>query len=216
MHNLFANSPSEARFGQGVYIYQVTARTKTGYHSLYNNLFINHKAMLDINYPSHRSGPQRLDHNVYDAGYGERAFIINSASDRPSPWKADQFFKLVRGEIGSDGPIALSGGGKVALTLNEWRLFWKKHGLDNDGHSVTRKGVKVSYDQASLELKITMPFEPATLGSTVHRLMDRDFMGTLIPSDGTAVVGPLQELKKGDNHFILWRGLPLLAEGELP
>ena len=88
MHNLFANSPVDAKYGQGVYIYQVTARTKTGYHSLYNNLFVNHKVMLDINYPSHRSGPQRLDHNVYDAASEDRQFLINSASDKPSPWRS--------------------------------------------------------------------------------------------------------------------------------
>ncbi|MCH2060662.1 MAG: right-handed parallel beta-helix repeat-containing protein, partial [Verrucomicrobiales bacterium] len=216
MHNLFANSPPRARFGQGAYIYQVTARTKTGYHSLYNNLFISHKAMLDINYPSHRSGPQRLDYNVYDVREAERAFIINSASDRPSPWKPDQFFKLVKGEVGSDGPLAISGGGKVALTLAEWRRFWKKHGLDNDVHSVTRKGIKVSYQQDSLELKISMPFDPSMLGSTTHRLMDRDLMGVPVPRDGSAVVGPVQLLKKGANSFKVWRGLPLLAEGELP
>ena len=216
MHNLFANSPSEARFGQGVYIYQVTARTKTGYHSLYNNLFINHKVMTDINYPSHRSGPQRLDHNVYDAGSGERAFIINSASDRPSPWKPDQFFKLVKGEVGSDGPIALSGGGKVALTLDEWRRFWKKHGLENDAHSVTKKGIKVFYRQESLELKITMPFDPERIGSTNHSWMDMDFMGQAVPQDQSAVPGPVQGMKEGVNTFKVWKGLPLLAEGELP
>ncbi|MCP4848582.1 MAG: right-handed parallel beta-helix repeat-containing protein [Verrucomicrobiaceae bacterium] len=216
IHNLFANSPPQARFGQGAYIYQVTARTKTGYHSLYNNLFINHKSMLDINYPSHRSGPQRIDHNVYDIKSSARAFIINSASDKPAPWRPDEFFKLVSGEVGTDGPRAISGGAKVALTLDEWRRFWKKHGLDNDGHSVARKGIKVTYDQKSLELKITMPFDPETLGSTAHRLMDRDFMGVPVPGDGTATVGPMQGLKQGGNNFRLWRGLPLLAEGELP
>jgi len=216
MHNLFANSPREARFGQGAYIYQVTQRTKTGYHSLYNNLFINHKTMLDINYPSHRSGPQRLDHNVYDTAPDARDFIVNSASDRPSPWKPDVFFKLVSGEVGIDGARAISGGAKVALTLEEWRRFWKKHGLENDAHSVTKKGIKVFYRQESLELKIIMPFDPGTIGSTNHSWMDMDFMGQTVPQDQSAFPGPVQGMKEGVNTFKVWQGLPLLAEGELP
>ncbi len=216
MHNLFANSPPEAKFGQGAYIYQVTARTKTGYHSLYNNLFVNHKTMLDINYPSHRSGPQRLDHNVYDAARGRRAFIVNSAADKPVPWRPDEFFKLVRDELGADGPVALGGGAKVALTLDEWRRFWKGHGLVNDTHSVAREGMVVSYHQDSLELKITMPFDPTTIGSTNHRWIDKDFMGELVPQDKAALPGPIQTLQKGVNVFKIWRGLPLLAEGQSP
>ena len=46
--------------------------------------------MMDINYPAHRSGPQRLNHNIYDGNKNERTFIINSYSDRPSPWKPDE------------------------------------------------------------------------------------------------------------------------------
>ncbi|NIP95488.1 MAG: hypothetical protein GWO24_19405, partial [Akkermansiaceae bacterium] len=66
--------------------------------------------------PSHRSGPQRLDHNVYDAAPGERSFVINSASDKPSPWKPEEFLALVRREVGADGPVAIGRGAKVALT----------------------------------------------------------------------------------------------------
>ena len=114
-HNLFANSPTDAKYGQGAYIYQVTKRTRTGYHSLYNNVFVNHKVMLDINYPAHRSGPQRLDHNVYDAAAGERSFLVNSASDKPSPWEPQEFLELVRRDVGSLEPEFLQSGGKVAL-----------------------------------------------------------------------------------------------------
>ncbi len=95
MHNLMANSPQQSRFGQGAYIYQVTTRTRTYHHSLYNNLFINHKTMLNINYPSHRGGPQRLDHNVYDASPNDRTFIINRAVDVPSPWTSEEFMALM-------------------------------------------------------------------------------------------------------------------------
>lgn len=216
MHNLFANSPVDAKYGQGVYIYQVTARTKTGYHSLYNNLFVNHKVMLDINYPSHRSGPQRLDHNVYDAASEDRQFLINSASDKPSPWKPEEFFALIQSEVGEDDLQPLHGGSKVALTLDEWRKFWAFHGLQNDGGSIVRKGMKVSYDPLSFELRVTLPFDPATVGSTGHPKIDHDFAGLPVPQDGNAVPGPFQSMSKGDNRFKVWNGLPLLAEGMLP
>ena len=216
MHNLFANSPADAKYGQGVYIYQVTARTKTGYHSLYNNLFVNHKVMLDINYPSHRSGPQRLDHNVYDAASEDRQFLINSASDKPSPWKPEEFFALIQSEVGEDDLQPLRGGSKVALTLDEWRKFWAFHGLQNDGGSIVRKGMKVSYDPVSFELRVMLPFDPATVGSTGHPKIAHDFAGRPVPQDGNAVPGPFQSMSRGANRFKVWNGLPLLAEGMLP
>jgi len=216
LHNLFANSPKDAKYGQGCYIYQVNARTKTGYHSLYGNIFVQHKTMLDINYPSHRSGPQRLDHNVYDASKDERAFWINSASDRPSPWKPEDFFELVREEVGREGPEKRHGGSKVALTLDEWRAFWAKHGQTNDRASVTHRGMKVEYDRQTHELTLTLPFDPASVGSTPHRILDDDFFGRPVPQDGKARPGPFQDVRRGQNAYRIWNGQPLLAEGELP
>ena len=216
MHNLFANSPADSKYGQGTYIYQATARTKTGYHSLYNNLLVNHKVMLDINYPSHRSGPQRLDHNVYDAAPGERTFLVNSASDKPSPWQPEEFFALVRKDVGSDGPEPIHGGAKVALSLDEWRKFWSTHGQQNDASSVTREGMKVDYDGQSLMLSVTLPFDPAAVGSISHARLDHDFQGNPVPQDGSALPGPLQSLREGSNTFKVWNGLALLSEGELP
>jgi parallel beta-helix repeat protein len=216
MHNLFANSPQDAKYGQGAYIYQVSARTRTGYHSFFNNLFINHRVMLDINYPTHRSGPQRLDHNVYDASPGERTFLINSAADKPSPWQAEEFFALVRKEVGANGPQALHGGAKVALTLEEWRRFWSAHNLPNDRHSITLEGMTATYEEDSLELTISMPLDPSRIGSSNHHQIDLDFLGNAVPQDGTAIPGPLQTLRKGESVIRVWSGLPLLAEGELP
>ncbi|NIP95489.1 MAG: hypothetical protein GWO24_19410, partial [Akkermansiaceae bacterium] len=65
-------------------------------------------------------------------------------------------------------------------------------------------------------LAITIPFEPAAIGSTNHGQIDRDFHGRPVPQDGTARPGPFQTLRKGRNRFALWNGLPLRAEGELP
>ncbi len=214
MHNLFANSPADAKYGQGAYIYQVTARTKTGYHSLFNNLFVNHKSMLDINYPAHRSGPQRMNRNVYDAAPDARSFIVNSASDKPSPWNPEEFHKLVAGDV--DSTEIPKSGGKVALTLGEWRRFWSAHGLSNDQQSVAVEGMRVSYTEKGHELRITMPLDPKTVGAIGHEKVTRDFFGKPLRRDGTALPGPIQALAEGENVFRIWDGLPLLREGELP
>jgi len=218
MHNLIANSPAKSRFGQGAYIYQVTTRTRSYHHSLYNNLFIKHKRMLDINYPSHRGGPQRLDHNVYDAAPDEPSFVINRAADVPSPWKPDEFLALMRTDLGAQaqGAILTEDKKGVALTLPQWRAFWKKHGLGNDQHSITQTGMSVSYDAGNFELTVSVPFDPKTVGSTDHDMIDRDFFGRPIPQNGRRLPGPFQDLKQGVNTFQVWDGLPLLEEGQLP
>jgi len=218
MHNLIANSPADSRFGQGAYIYQVTARTRTGNHSLFNNLFVNHKTMLDINYPSHRGGPQRLDHNVYDASADERAFCVNRAADKPSPWSPAEFLELIRTELGGDSTgVVLSDNEKcVMLTLDQWRAFWAKHDLQNDRGSVVREGMAVAYNPDKYELTINVPFDPATIGSTDHRWIDNDFFGRPVPQDGRALPGPFQDLKQDKNRFRVWSGLPTLERGELP
>ncbi|MBL7040793.1 MAG: hypothetical protein ISR77_19320, partial [Pirellulaceae bacterium] len=218
MHNLFANSPADSRHGQGAYIYQVTTRTRTYHHSLYNNLLINHKVMLDIDYPSHRGGPQRLDHNVYDASAGQRVFLVNSACDRPPPWSPAEFLDLIHRDLGSHSPgqSAMDGGSKARLTLDEWRVFWQKHGLANDRHSVLQRGMSVSYAPESHELTVVVPFDPSTVGSTNHKSVDNDFRGSPVPQDGHALPGPFQNLKQGKNVFRVWDGLPVLAKGCLP
>jgi hypothetical protein len=73
-----------------------------------------------------------------------------------------------------------------------------------------------TYEEGSLELTILMPLEPSRIGSSNHHQVDLDFLGNAVPQDGTAIPGPLQTLRKGENVIRVWSGLPLLAEGELP
>lgn len=113
-------------------------------------------------------------------------------------------------------PEALDGGAKAALTLDEWKAFWATHGQQNDGGSVMHPGMKVSYDAKSRELRIELPFDPATVRSTPHKKIRTDFLGKPVPEDGTARPGPFQSLAADANVFKAWDGLPLLAEGELP
>lgn len=209
MHNLFANSPAESKFGQGAYIYQVTARTRTGYHSLFNNLFVNHKVMTDINYPSHRGGPQRLDHNLYDAEATDRVFVVNSAADKPSPWTAEAFAARIHDELGplSPGPTTLGGNGKARMTLPEWRRFWQGHGQTNDLHSVARRGLTVAYNPNTYDLTVHVPFDPTEIGSTAHEKIEWDFFDRPVPRDGSATPGPFQDLRRGRNIYRLRPGL---------
>lgn len=228
MHNLFANSPEDSSHGQGTFIYQVTARTRTYHHSLFNNVLVNHKVMMDINYPSHRSGPQRLDHNVYDASTDEFVFSVNGASEVPPPWSSNEFFDLVDSDL-VDSDLTSSkavrelsksesrnGGDKARLTLDQWQTFWSAHGLPNDKHSVLSEGVSVSYIPDSQELTLVIPFDPAGVGSVSRKPVESDFWENPIPRNGHALPGPFQNLKQGTNVLSIWDGLPLLDEGVLP
>ena len=102
MHNLLANTPRQKTFGQGYFVRQVDPRTKTYHHTLYNNIFAGSFPVLSFNYPSHRSGEQRIDYNVYDVADTARAFCVNAASDDPSPWTNVQFFSLIKEELGRE------------------------------------------------------------------------------------------------------------------
>ena len=175
--------------------------------------------MLDINYPAHRGGPQRSDYNVFDAAPGSRVYRVNSASDVPAPWGAEAFLELVRKDVGSDAPGLVTEGARVptvALTLGEWGAFWKTHGESNGGGSVEVEGMEVGFDAETLTLSVRVPFEPGEVGSKVVETVHEDYFGKPVPQDGTAVPGPLQGLKRGENRFVVWEGLRPLVEGELP
>ncbi|MHC4743138.1 MAG: right-handed parallel beta-helix repeat-containing protein, partial [Planctomycetota bacterium] len=77
-------------------------------------------------------------------------------------------------------------------------------------------GMSVSYDRVGHELTISVPFAPSKVGSTNHRWIDNDFLGTPIPQNGRAIPGPFQNLKRGINTFRIWDGLPVLSSGQLP
>ncbi|PKQ44634.1 right-handed parallel beta-helix repeat-containing protein [Confluentibacter flavum] len=218
MHNLIANTESQNKYGQGVLIHQVSERTRTYHHSLYNNLFINNPKVIDIDYPSHLGGDQRLDFNVYEAKPSDRVFMINKASKKPSPWSDQEFMTLVKKEINAKEIKLAKGelGGRIPLTFEQWRAFWKVHDLANDTHSVLKEGSKVQYNKETLELVIEIPYDPKEIGSKNHELIDFDYLGNEIAQDGKAIPGPFQILKKGKNKFKIWNGLPILEKGELP
>ena len=218
MHNLLANTPKQAKFGQGYFLRQVNPRTKTYHHSLYNNIFVNSSPVLDINYPSHRGGPQRSDYNVYDVAKESKSFCINRSSDAPSPWTNQEFYDLIKNELG-DHFLNLEGfkdKNRVALTLDQWRYFWKLHKCSNDENSTLKEGSKVAYNPETHELKLFIAFKPKLCGTQNHKFVDMDFYGENIPQNNMAIPGPFQSLHKGENVFLVWQGLKVLEEGELP
>lgn len=217
-HNLFANTLRSDEEGGVVCIRQMTTRTKSRCHSFYNNLFIDDDIMLDISYPSHRSGPQRIDYNVYDALATDRKFSINKACDVPSPWDDSKFIAMIRSELGevSLGKDIMDGHGTAMLTFEEWQAFWDYHELHNDVHSQLNHDSSVNYDPVTHNLTIKVTFDPNAIGTMNHKFADNDFFGEAILQDDSAVPGPFQNIKKGVNIFKVWHGLPILRRGELP
>ncbi|MFG0290877.1 MAG: right-handed parallel beta-helix repeat-containing protein, partial [Rhodopirellula sp. JB044] len=223
MHNLVANSPASDSIGQGAYIYQVTARTRTYQHSLFNNLFVSHRCMMDINYPSHRGGPQRLDHNVYDTTSNERDFLVNASADKPSPWTADEFFALVNKNLGETAtgidsirPRKKEKTSKARLTFDQWKAFWATHDQRNDVNSILQTGIEVTYTPETQHLRIEMPFDPASVGATVRENITHDFFKEPLSTKHVRKPGPFQKIKRGVNEYKIWDGLPILNPGQLP
>ncbi|TNJ41497.1 right-handed parallel beta-helix repeat-containing protein [Tamlana fucoidanivorans] len=217
MHNLLANTPTQETFGQGYFVRQVRPRTKTYHHSLYNNILAGSRAVLDFNYPSHRSGKQRIDFNVYDVNMNDKVFCINKTSDDPSPWSNQEFYKLIEKELAIyDDLVAFEDKGHVALTFKQWQTFWENHDCPNDKNSKIHKGIQVSYLPELQELVVIMPIAPKKMKSKDHDFVDVDFWNQDIPQNGYALPGPFQNLKQGKNRFKVWKGLKVLGENELP
>jgi hypothetical protein len=218
MHNLIANTPENATYGNGYYVMQGNARTKTYHHTLYNNFFVVGSPMLDINYPSHRSGKQRSDYNVFNAPADKAAFGVNKQVDKPIPWTNREFYELVKKELSDkyQDVEEFKDTIRVCLTRGQWQHFWSKHDLDNEMNSTMAEGIKVDYHPETQELDIFVPFSPDKCGSKNHSFVDNDYFGDPIPQNNRAIPGPFQKLKKGGNTFKIWKGLKILKEGELP
>ena len=106
-----------------------------------------------------------------------------------------------------------SGGYRALMDFDAWKTFWSKHGLTNDKNSRIVPGNTVSYDRSSQKLKLHIAFDPAKMGSKTHKMAKHDFFGRRIPADGKAAPGPFQNLKKGDNVFKIWSGIPIPEKG---
>jgi hypothetical protein len=171
---------------------------------------------IETNYPAHMSAPNRSDYNVYDARPAGRQFAVNNQTKRPNAWTQAQFKTLIESEIGQTVKIEKtlhSGGYRALMDFGAWKTFWAKHGFTNDKNSMMASGNTVSYDRASQTLKLHMTFDPGNAGSKAQKTVTGDFFGRRVPADGTAAPGPFQNLKKGDNVFKIWNGIPIPEKG---
>lgn len=218
MHNLIANTPASEAYGQGLYVRQVSARTKTYHHSFYGNLFIGNARNVEVNYPAARSGRQRFDFNLYGVAANSSAFAINSRSDVPSPWSSEEFGDLVVADLGVKG----SAEGidvqqrRVELSAGNWRKFWKGHGMTLDGSSQFAPQSRVDYQPDKQQLTIYLEAAPPRIPSETYRSIVSEFPGEEMSPEEGEYPGPFGQLRAGANPFDIWDGLPILNEGELP
>ncbi|MEQ8212162.1 MAG: right-handed parallel beta-helix repeat-containing protein [Lacipirellulaceae bacterium] len=216
VHNLLAGTKEQREYGQAVYIRQVSARTKTYHHTFYNNLMLDNSVILDVNYPSHRSGPQRFDYNLYGCSRDEKVFHMNSRSEKPSPWSEEEFIDLVSADSGKEILPQDTGDRHVRISFEGWRQFWQSHGLENDRHSQLSSASEVSYDEKDQTLTLRLALDPKSVKTFAHPKVSKDYLSNDFDGPDGRKPGPFQALEKGENTFKVWHGLPLLKDGELP
>ena len=217
-NNILACNPGNASPERVIQIKQVSPRTRSQKHSFFNNLMIGGSPLIEVNYPSHRSGPQRFDYNLYATSSSKRNFVINAYSDQPTPWDAAQFRELMLQNINKkEVPSAFVINEKeIGLTAEEWRLFWEKRQVLNDQNSKFIPGMQVRYDSGKHLLFLSEPSSskkrnpPNTQGK--HPLIF-NFMKADSPSPPA---GPFQSSSEGIDGYKVWDGLPLCQKGQLP
>ncbi len=217
IHNLIANSPTQKTWGQGLIIHQVSARTKSYHHTAYNNIFAGSLPIMEVCYPSHRGGPQRFDYNLYNTTEEDTDFYISAACEKPNPWSKEEFYEMMKSEVEAAGELkAFREENRVMLTFDQWKHFWQGHDCDNDQNSIINNETSVVYHPSSQEVVIRLGIKPDLFKSKNHDRMESDFFGNPIPQDGTAIYGPIQNLKFGFNLFDVWDGLEILGKDQLP
>ena len=218
VNNLLANTPDTSKYGQAVYILQVSPRTKTYHHSFFNNVLIGNARNVEVNYPAGRSGPQRFDHNLYGVSSDARAFVVNDKSDKPSPWTPLEFQALVLADLGLKTPpeVFLESDHRAALEFHQWRRFWQRHGLNNDAHSGFAPKGRVRYHPETHVLSVDLQADPVKIGCQAHPALDNDFMGEKRTNHRGVPPGPFRDLRQVGGRFVIWQGLPILEGGSLP
>jgi len=218
VHNLLANTQDATGFGQAIYILQVRPRTRTYHHSFFNNLIIGNARNVDVNYPDARSGIQRFDHNIYGVDADDRAFVVNSMSDVPTPWTPEKFHRRVLADVGLNRPKGdmLLNEERVALTAWEWHRFWRHHEMVNDAHSKWDPASRVEYCPDEQILTVNLKIDPLHVGTRENCYVEHDFFGLGRPAGESGVPGPMRSLEKGSNQYRIWNGLPVDVGGLPP
>lgn len=186
MHNLIIGSDE---YG----IHNTVSKSRTGTwssdnHHYFNNILIGNKIHMDVYPPDYyRSADRQFDFNIYEASDAENKFEIFNLS----PFSFD-----------------FSG------WQNAWKLY--NNSSNSDLNSLITKNISFQFNPITLETTITIGFNLDDTDTKSHSKLDVDYYGNRIPNDLSAVPGPFQNLKQGQNPIKLWNGLKPLAEYEMP
>jgi len=139
-------------------------------------------------------------------------------SDKPSPWRDDEFLHVIVSEIGpaASGDETVEDSGKVSLASTQWIAFWKGHGIENDTASRFHTGAQATFnDRRQLLTLNNVPVLPTTSAGN-HDVSDTDFFGSKMKQNENNLAGPFQNLKPGRNELTIWSGIPVIVSGQLP
>jgi hypothetical protein len=218
-HNIVANSHGmtlHGNYGEGYFGRNVTTRgTAYNKHNrLYNNIFVdNGGGDLKLAYPATRSGDNISDFNIFNGTDDRDLFRIHyHCGAGTTPWgsgdsREQNFWEIVCKDIGNEctdfEDVKETGKGSSKEDFAEWKAFWKTKGTNNDQNSIVTNGFMVTYNPETFEMHINVPFDLSTFKTKAMSNVDKDFLGNTVP-EGTALAGPIQNLKQGGNTIKVW------------
>lgn len=217
-NNILACNPGSPSSEPVIQIKQVSPRTRSQKHSFFNNLIIGESPLIEVNYPSHRSGPQRFDYNLYTTYSRERSFIINAYSDQPTPWTSAQFTALMLQNINAreEPPSFVMNEKQIALTANEWRFFWENKQILNDQNSKFVPGMQIRYDSGK-HLLFLSERTGSKEGNHPNIQEKHPLIFNFMKADRPSPpAGPFQSPSEDIDGYKVWDGLPLCQAGQLP
>ncbi|MDR3218839.1 MAG: right-handed parallel beta-helix repeat-containing protein [Dysgonamonadaceae bacterium] len=204
-------------FGQGVYVRQITVRTKSANNAFYNNIICNNDFACDMPYPAAKGGEQRFLGNLYDKGDNERVMCINNMIDKPSPLSEEEFKSLVIKDLGGSvsnvNNIFRSSPVRAHTNLVEWQKFWSSHTRHNDNDAQIMSGLNAVYDPKTMSVTLTVPNDVNRRDNT---RWDGNYRSIYKLTENKALPGPFGNLQKGTHTYYMYKGLPPVKKGELP
>jgi hypothetical protein len=206
------------QFGQGVFIRQMTERTRSYHNAFYNNIFCNNDKTIDVVYPLGKGGEQRFLGNLYDSDERMMCINITDRKKAPSPLNKEAFkirmAEELKTELSSLNFYEYSDDTKrVALTLAEWQKFWLLHSMHNDNDAQIMEGLSAKYLPATQSVQLVLS------GQTDKRINTRwntNYKQIYKLKEDSAYPGPFENLKTGSNTYSVYQGLPPVKSGQLP
>jgi hypothetical protein len=208
-------------FGQGVYVRQITSRTRSDNNAFYNNIICNNDYTYNVLYPIGKGGEQRFLGNLYDRGNVERILCINNMT-QPSSTEND-FKQMITDDLEGNateemfGSLAIFNGHKslqAFFNLQEWQKFWSAHTRHNDSDALAMAGLHAKYHPEDLSVSLTLPKKIKPVDNT---RWTEEYLHTY-PSlaEKTSLPGPFENLRTGTHTYYPYKGMPPVRSDELP